>query len=236
VKSHCARWLDELSERIPSIVVRAQDSAGGDVFDARLSIDGRSARLDGHPVELDPGDHVVALDTPSGVHVQGKVLLAEGEKARVIVLQVPVAPAQSAVRTITTPSVVPTAPTVPHPTTAEPTARGQRAGIPLGAWVLGAVGVAAGGAGVYFGLHTQSLVDALRRPPPEGCEPFCSSSQTAPARTEAALMAVSLGVAGAALGGAVLWALLSQNASTPASSFGVQPVAGGALATVTGTY
>jgi hypothetical protein len=237
VKSHCARWLDELSERIPSIVVRAQDSAGGDVFDAHLSIDGRIARLDGHPVELDPGDHVVAVDTASGVHVQGKVLLAEGEKARVIVLEVPVAPSQSAVRTIATPTVVQPPPSTPPSPTAGPAASGRRGGIPLGAWLLGAVGVAAGGAGVYFGVHTQSLVDSMRRPPPAGCEPFCSSSQTEPARTDAALMAVSIGVAGAALGGAVLWALLSQNAApSGASSLGVQPVAGGAVATFAGSY
>jgi hypothetical protein len=235
VKSHCARWLDELGERIPSIVVRAQDSAGGDVFDARLSIDGRPGRLDGHPVELDPGDHVVAVETASGVHVQGKVLLAEGEKARVIVLQVPVASEQSTVRTVTTPNVVPQR--VPRIVAVEPAARVRQSGIPLGAWVLGAVGVAAGGAGIYFGVQTQSLVDSLRRPPPAGCEPSCTSSQTQPARTEAVLMTVSIGVAGAALGGAVLWALLAQGPAAPAAtSLGVQPVAGGAVATVTGRY
>ena len=90
---------------------------------------------------------------------------------------------------------------------------------------------------VYFGVHTQSLVDSLRRPPPAGCEPVCSSSQTEPARTDAVLMVVSIGVAGAALGGAVLWALVSENAAPPAaSSFGVQPVAGGAIATIAGRY
>jgi hypothetical protein len=237
VRSHCARWLDELSSRIPSVVVRAQDSAGGDVFDAHLSIDGRAARLDGHPVELDPGDHVVALDTASGVHVQGKVLLAEGEKARVIVLEVPVAPSQSAVRTIATPTVVQPPPSTPRPSTSAPVASTGRGGIPLGAWVLGAAGVAAGAAGVYFGVHTQSLVDSMRRPPPAGCEPFCTSAQTEPARTDAALMGVSIGVAGAALGGAVLWALLSHSAApSSASSLGVQPVTGGAVATLAGSY
>jgi hypothetical protein len=48
---------------------------------------------------------------------------------------------------------------------------------------------------------------------------------------------VSIGVGGAALGGAVLWALVSQSAAPPAvSSFGVQPVAGGAVATIAGSY
>jgi hypothetical protein len=113
----------------------------------------------------------------------------------------------------------------------------QRAGIPVGVWVLGAAGLAAGGAAVYFGVHTQSLVDAMRRPPPAGCEPFCSSSQTQPARTDAVLMAVSIGVSGAALGGAVIWGILSQStASSPAGSLGVQPVAGGAVMTLGGRY
>jgi hypothetical protein len=50
-------------------------------------------------------------------------------------------------------------------------------------------------------------------------------------------MVVSIGVGGAALGGALLWALVSQNAAPPAaSSFGVQPVAGGAVATIAGSY
>src|SRR5258708_17774735 len=40
VKSHCARWLTEIEEQIPSIVVRAQNAAGADLTDARLTIDG----------------------------------------------------------------------------------------------------------------------------------------------------------------------------------------------------
>jgi hypothetical protein len=238
VKSHCARWLGELDERIPSIVVRAQDEAGGDVLDAHLAIDGNAAKLDGHPVELDPGDHVVAVDTGSGVHAEGRVLLVEGEKSRVLVLQVPVPSGHETVRTVA-PGVSPL-PVAPAPADriAAPPRRGSFT-VPVGSWVLGGVAVAAAGGAVFFGTQAQSEIDSLKRPPPQGCAPFCTASQTAPGRTDALLMYVSLGIGGAALGGSVLWALLANSgpaATRGGVSVGAQPIAGGGLATLAGSY
>jgi hypothetical protein len=239
VKSHCARWLGELDERIPSVVVRAQDSGGGDLLDARIAIDRNAAKLDGHPVELDPGDHLVALDTASGVHIEGRVLLVEGEKARVLVLQVPVAPAQETVRTIASGAApLPVAAAPFEHAAASPSRESFR--VPIGAWVLGAVAVASAGSAVYFGVQAQSVVDSLKRPPSEGgCSPFCTAAQTGPGRTDAAWMYASIGVGGAALGGSVLWALLANaGPATRRASFALRasPIAGGALATLATSY
>src|SRR5215510_3782007 len=54
VKAFCARWLTEIEQQIPSVVVRVTDSDGSDRTDAKATMDGRSMRLDGKPMSLDP--------------------------------------------------------------------------------------------------------------------------------------------------------------------------------------
>ena len=86
VRSHCVRWLGELDNRIPSVVVRAQDGAGTDLFDARVLIDGRPGKLDGRAVSLDPGEHVVTVESGAG-RMQERVILVEGEASRLVMLR-----------------------------------------------------------------------------------------------------------------------------------------------------
>src|SRR5579872_4668504 len=56
VKAECTRRVAEVDAAMPTLVVVAQDGAGNDLSDVRVSVDGAPllASLDGRPVSLDP--------------------------------------------------------------------------------------------------------------------------------------------------------------------------------------
>lgn len=96
VRADCTRWLDEVAQAAPSIVVRAVDEAGKDVVEARVRVDGGPAGdVKGLPMSLDPGKHRVAVSAPGRVDAAEDVVLAQGEKERLveIVLRSPGGPA-----------------------------------------------------------------------------------------------------------------------------------------------
>jgi hypothetical protein len=214
VRSHCARWLAEVETAIPSVVVRAEDPDGADATRARLSIDGRAVKLDGHPVRLDPGQHTVAIENDGGARREERVLLVEGETSRRITLRFPPVAGAS------TPSTPPN--------------RNGRS-VPAGAWVLGGVGLVSLGVATYFGVTAKSDLDGLNAT----CSPHCSDAQTQPGRTSALLFDVFLGTGAAAVGGALVWALVfpargPSVAATP--RFELRPLAGGALTSLSVSY
>ena len=122
VRSHCAKWLTEVESMIPSIVVRVQDASGADAVDARVVVDGTPSKLDGKPVLLDPGDHIVAVEGGGGLRQDAHVLLVAGEHARLVTLRLQ----------------------APGDTASASKEAGATQGshhVPAGAWVLGAAGL-----------------------------------------------------------------------------------------------
>ncbi|MGD0527071.1 MAG: hypothetical protein ABSE49_18145 [Polyangiaceae bacterium] len=179
VRAHCVRWLGEIDNRIPSIVVRGQDAAGKDLVDARVVIDGKPGKMDGLAVPLDPGEHVVAVESRAG-RKEERVILIEGEASRLVMLRV-----GGKVR--------------PPPVATSP--QGTR--VPLGAWILGGAGIAALGVGTYFGIAANNQLQYLN----SHCSPNCTQTQTQPGRTDALAFYALLGGGGAAVGAALVWAL-----------------------------
>jgi len=180
VRSHCARWLGEIDNRIPSIVVRGQDAAGKDLVDARVVIDGKPGKMDGLAVPLDPGEHVVSVESRAG-REEERVILIEGEASRLVMLRVG-----------GTARAASPAPTV---------ARATR--VPLGAWILGGAGIAALGVATYFGVAANGQLEDLK----SECSPSCTPAQTQPGRTDALVFYSLLGGGAAAIGAALVWAL-----------------------------
>jgi len=222
VRSHCARWLSEVEAAIPSVVVRAEDTNGADVIDASLSIDGRPGKLDGQPVRLDPGEHLVAVESADGAHKEERVLVAAGEASRVVTLRLP-APASA-----TTPSAPPV------PSESAPPAAGTTY-VPAGAWVLGGAGILALGAATFFGVSANSDLNGLNAT----CSPHCAEAATDPGRTDATLFYVFVGVGGAAVATALVWGLAFPSHATAAVSaprVELRPVAGGALMSLQLSY
>ncbi len=216
VRSHCARWLSEVEAAIPSVVIRAEDASGRDVIGARLSIDGRAQKLDGHPVRLDPGAHTVTIEDDHGARKQETVLLAEGEASRVVTLRF---------------ARVASASEEPAPPATSPN-RGRY--VPAGAWILGGVGVVGIGVATYFGLSANGDLSTLKT----SCSPHCTDAQTQPGRTDALLFGAFAAGGAAAIAGALVWGLAfpSHSSTTAGARVDVRPIANGAVTALTVTY
>ena len=221
VRSSCSRWLSEVEQQVPSVVIRAADSSNTDITDGSATIDGVKFPLDGKPIPLDPGKHVVVVDVEGGAHLEKKLLLAAGEKSRLIELRVPAtAPA-------------PPAEAVSKPSEQKPPA--TRSSIPTGAWVLGGVGVVALGSFGFFALSAKKELNQLK----DNCSPSCADSQTDVGRTDALIADISLGVGGLALAGAVTWALLGSSKpddTAQATQLLLTPTPRGGYASLTGRF
>lgn len=214
VRSSCSRWLSEVEQQLPSIVIRAADASNTDITDGSASIDGVKFPLDGKPIPLDPGKHVVVVDADGGVHLEKKLLLAAGEKSRLIELRVP-APA---VETVAPPK--------------EPAPAAARS-IPTGAWVLGGVGLVGLGSFGFFAYSAKQELNQLN----DTCAPSCAESKSDVGRQNALIADISLGVGVVALAGAVTWAVLgSKPDDTAQARLLVAPTPHGGYAGLSGRF
>jgi hypothetical protein len=186
VRRDCGAWLEEVALQTPSVVLGARDAQGRDVLDATAVVDGTvvQRRLDGSPVELNPGPHVVRVEIAGAPPVVLDVVLRAGEKNRPIVAAL--APPSPPVRR-PPPSPAPPFAPIPAP---EPGATAGR-GLPLGTWVLGGVGLAALGVFATFGVLGKNDTDNLR----STCAPGCAPSAVSAARTKLTVADVGLGAA-----------------------------------------
>ena len=187
IRGDCARWADETQRATPSVVVRS--SVGErDVSDVRLYVDNVVAaeRLDGRPLSVDPGEHVLRAQARSGEWTAStKLLLASGEHDRVITLK------------FVDPDGAPTV-TRRKPSTLS--------------WILG--GLAAGasvGSGVAYGLGVSErsrLVDTCAGPR------VCSAQSIDQARTKLVVGDVLIGVGVVSLASAVVLYLVAPRIET----------------------
>jgi hypothetical protein len=85
----CSRWLLEVDRATPSVVLAARDGEGRDLTDVRVHIDGQlvATRLDGRAVALDPGERRIRFETAGGVEQTESVVVREGEKDRIVQVQ-----------------------------------------------------------------------------------------------------------------------------------------------------
>ena len=147
----CIGWLGEVARELPSVVVWAQDRSGHDTVDVRVWIDGRAIadRLDGRPVELDPGTHEVVLEH-QGEKKTLTVLLTTGEQNRRVGISF-------------APPPPPTSPSVPPPQPPPPVREAPYRISPL-VWVGFSIALAGGVvAGVTGGLALSRAKDLERR-------------------------------------------------------------------------
>jgi hypothetical protein len=213
----CNRWLAEVQELTPNVSVRVSDAANTDITEGTVKIDGEPHSLDGKTIPLDPGKHVVVVETSDGARAEKKVLLATGEKSRLIALHL---------ETPKKPEVRAPASSAPPPLAPGPE---RKSTIPTGAWVLGGASVVALGSFGLFAISARSELSKLKK----ACSPSCTDAQTKPGRTDALVADVSLGVGVAALAGAVTWALLAGPSSrepTSAARLSIAPLERGGYA------
>jgi hypothetical protein len=182
-RSDCVKWLGEVDAEIPSVIFEATEKAVA-VFDVSVKIDGVTTadRLEGHPVELDPGLHTFTFERKGEAPAEAKLIVRPAEKARVVSVELsPAPPAPPAA--------------APSPETRKVELAWVRP-IPASVYVAGAVAL--------VGLADFALAGALghaKQQEIEGknCSPFCSSADVADAKTRYAVADIGLAVGVAAL-------------------------------------
>lgn len=235
VREDCTKWIGEIGDAIPTVVVSVHDERGTDVFDAEVTVDGVKVPVDtlGRAMPVDPGRHTFKA-TRGEITFEQLVLVTQGTKGRPIDLRLeppkaaepPKDPApKDVVVVLPPPKLVPVAPREKPPI--------------FGTQRYVAVGVAGAGAasllvGAFVGASFNASIADLRA----GCGATSSCTQAevdaqTGKRTTAYLLA---GVGGALLvTSAVLFATGKPRArDTTALSF--SPVAGGAHLGLSGTF
>jgi hypothetical protein len=183
IQPECVRWVTELDETMPSVVLRARDAQGGDVADVRVLLDGAPLveRLDGRTVPVDPGEHTFRFERAGSPPVDFHALIVEAEKSREV-----------SVRFGGSASALPAmAPPVATVVASRP--------IPWSAYLLGGIGLAGLGTFSLFGVWGVADRGDL-----EACRGTCSSSQVDAVEHKFIVADVSLGVSVAALGAALV--------------------------------
>jgi hypothetical protein len=222
IRKDCAEAILEIARAQPSISVRAK-MAGADRADVRVMIDGKqvATRLDGTPIKLDPGVHVLRLESAGTAPSEQQLIMIEGERSRIVDVVLEPSTAQSV------------------PARSAPGADAASAGgrhIPAGAFVLGGVGVLGLVGFTYFGLSARSGIDDLR----SSCAPYCTDAQIDEVQTKRIAADVSLGVGIVALGVAAYLVLRSgepaKRAATSSFAIDARSVAGGGVATAEGRF
>ncbi len=85
IRSDCIAWLEEVDRAIPTIVFEAKVD-GQHVSDVTVTVDGNAAatKLDGRPIEIDPGNHVFVFQKEGRPPVEQTVLVLEQQKNLVV--------------------------------------------------------------------------------------------------------------------------------------------------------
>ena len=162
VRSDCTKWLGELDAMMPTLVVRAVDSAGADVVGVRVFIDGERrdvAGSEGKELEVDPGTHALRLEHDGDAPVEQTIVVRESERHRMVSVTFG-------------PAAAPAAPVVPPPTAAPheaPPGPGRSIVVPVVLVAAGGVGLAVASALWASGLSDRS-----------GMESSCATSHSCP--------------------------------------------------------
>ena len=166
VKQDCARWLIELQEKTPSVVLRAQDDDGKDVPDVAVTMDGApfTAKLDGTLAQVNPGEHAFRFEAQGYVAVEQRAVFLAGDRSRSISAVLKRSPAAAPGATASASST--------HP--GDGKARSSSA-LGTAAWIGAGVAVAALATGAVLGLTALTQRDSDFAP--GGCAPRCSTDE-----------------------------------------------------------
>jgi hypothetical protein len=215
VSNDCKTWLADVEGSLASISLRVTDGAAHEIADARVSIDGEAVtREDRGVVFLEPGKHHLHVERSGSITVDRELALRASEHDKPVAVELLPSPDVSPRSSAGAPS---------HPET-------QSGGAPASAYVLGAVGLVAMGAGAYFWVTGRSDYASLKSSC--GVTSSCAESDVSAMKKKLEIGDVVFGVGLLSLG-AGLYVGLS---SSPSSSSGmvVQPMLGGASLSFTG--
>lgn len=192
VASDCRRWLEEVNDRLPSVLFDVRAPEGRELHDVRVLVDDTvlTASLDGKALAIDPGPHTLHFDAAGHQPSSLDVVLKEGEKLRRLKVDLALA---SAKREGIDKSV-------------------ERSSSKTPIFVLGGIGIAGIATFGVLGAMGQSTKDNLA----SSCAPHgtCDEGQVSGVKTKLLVADVALGVGVVALGVGVYF--LVRELNTPA--------------------
>ncbi len=224
VRNDCTQWLTEIEASLPTIVLRATGPRGQDVTDIKVSLDGQALadKVDGLPLEVDPGPHVLTAVRPGSRPVRQELTFYTNQRNRTVSLVLedveppPDGNGELRVSTESAPKRFGAAP-----------------------FVFGAVAVGALGSWTYFGLTSNADAKHLDETcgpngPDSGGTGHCPSGDVRRVRNKQIVADISLGVA-VISAGISTWLFLKGNkpsttTALPAREIFAGPTPGGAAA------
>ncbi len=198
----CTRWLGEVEESLPTIVVAVKDVHGRAMARFTLSIDDVkiTERRAGGALSIDAGEHTFRIELDDGPPIVEKRVVLQGKKNQELLFERS-APAPSPPASTTT-SRPPTASPPPRPATASTMT-----------WVLAGTTVLALGSFAYFGLTGMRDEDRLR-----GSCPQCSRSDLDGIKQKYLVADISWILAIVAGGGAAILHFTRSQSDSPSSA------------------
>lgn len=198
VAKECTAWLSETESRIPTVVLAAVDGSGGDLIDVRVELDGKpvAESLTGTQLQVDPGPHRFRFTYKDAAPVEESVVIQERQRGRNI---------QARFEDVNAPE--PTGAAEPSIDTAR-----KRPGPPVAAYVLGGLGIAAIGTGIFFGVSAYGQYNDLKD---QNCSPSCPKSETDAIRQKFLVADIAVGVGVVAVGVATYLLLSRPKRSAP---------------------
>jgi hypothetical protein len=179
IADECRDLVRKVDAGTPTLVFAAVDAKGEDTAAVRVFVNGNKLadRLDTRALPFNPGEYRFRFEAPGGSVRELSVIAREGEKNRVIrvVFDASLAP-----------SAQPAAPAPPSPDRP----------IPLAAYVVGGLGVAALGSFGYFAITGKIEQTDLE----SRCAPRCQKDEVGSMRTRYLAADISLGAAVLSLG------------------------------------
>jgi hypothetical protein len=218
VRADCAAWLGEIERSLPTVVFVVRDEKGDEIADVRVTDGGKPLRekLDGKAVPLDPGAHVLRFEREGSAPVERKVMVHEGDKLVRV---------EASFKAEAKPEALP--PPAPE-------AKGK--GAPVGAYVLGGVGIVGLGVAATLGILALGERSDLEKT----CAPDCAQGDVDAIRTKLLAADITGGVSIAAIGVATVLLLTAKSGDGPqkgaAPRLEVGPTVGGAFVGVRGAF
>jgi hypothetical protein len=216
IVTDCARWLNDMEQRIPSVVFEVRLD-GKPNLTATIVADGERVEewTRGESLRLDPGEHQFRFEMAEHQPIIQNLLLAEGMRYRIVSVdfatEKPAAPAVAN-------------PVAPLPATAPPAAPAERP-VPVIVYPLLGVGAVGLGSFALFGLMGKSKQSDLENT----CKPNCTDSALKPMKTSYLVGDISLGVGVASLVAASIF-YLGRQENPPSTTVGFAPLPGGGAA------
>lgn len=211
VRADCAKWLSEVQDEIPSVVVVATDANGGDVADVKVIVDGKvvASELNGQPVLLDPGARTLRFEREGSSPVERNLVIRVGERNRRVEVQFTPQLANA-----TEGGATGTANDEPTQDSGTGSGGGN---VPTMTWILGGVGVLGLASFTYFSLDGLGKESDLK-----DCKPNCPHDDVQSTKTSYLIGDISLGVGVAALAGAAYFYFTRPAPQTASTDTGVR--------------